>query len=209
MQIFRLLRHNGYRCDCQFAILVINNQLCALRQVARNNRSAEQCLDMALQESLERTSAVNRIVAVINDILLCGIGQFYRQLLVFQTLAQSLNQQVNDTCNILLGQRLVEYNLIQTVEEFRTERAAQQLMYLLEVRMIMVFLKSTVRPCESVIRPSSSTCSRTLNTSGCAFSISSNRTTEYGFLRTASVSWPPSSYPVSYTHLTLPTKRIV
>ena len=86
---------------------------------------------MALQESLERTSAVNRIVAVINDILLCGIGQFYRQLLVFQTLAQSLNQQVNDTRNILLGQRLVEYNLIQTVEEFRTERAAQQLMYLL------------------------------------------------------------------------------
>lgn len=95
MQIFRLLRHNGYRCDCQFAILVINNQLCALRQVARNNRSAEQCFDIALQESLERTSAVNRIVAVINDILLCGIGQFYRQLLVFQTLTsepESANQ---------------------------------------------------------------------------------------------------------------------
>ena len=49
-----------------------------------------------------------------------------------------------------------------------------------EVRMMMVFLKSTVLPCESVMRPSSSTCSRMLNTSGCAFSISSNRTTEYG-----------------------------
>ena len=46
--------------------------------------------------------------------------------------------------------------------------------------MMMVFLKSTVRPWESVMRPSSSTCSRMLNTSGCAFSTSSNSTTEYG-----------------------------
>ena len=63
----------------------------------------------------------------------------------------------------------------------------------LEVRMMMVFLKSTVRPCESVMRPSSRTCRRMLNTSGCAFSISSKRMTEYGRRRTASVSWPPSS----------------
>ena len=57
-----------------------------------------------------------------------------------------------------------------------------------DVIMMIVFLKSTVLPCESVIRPSSSTCNSTLNTSGCAFSTSSKRTTEYGFLRTASVS---------------------
>ena len=66
---------------------------------------------------------------------------------------------------------------------------------ILEVIIRIVFLKSTVFPVESVIRPSSSTWSSTLNTSGCAFSTSSNRTTQYGFLRTASVSWPPSSYP--------------
>ena len=47
----------------------------------------------------------------------------------------------------------------------------------MDVMIRMVFLKSTVRPCESVIRPSSSTWSSTLNTSGCAFSISSNSTT--------------------------------
>ena len=64
-----------------------------------------------------------------------------------------------------------------------------------EVNIIIVFLKSTVLPSESVILPSSNTCNKMLNTSGCAFSISSKRTTEYGFLLTASVSWPPSSYP--------------
>ena len=46
-----------------------------------------------------------------------------------------------------------------------------------------VFLKSTVRPCASVSRPSSRICSRMLNTSGCAFSISSKSTTEYGLRR--------------------------
>jgi hypothetical protein len=47
-----------------------------------------------------------------------------------------------------------------------------------EVMMMTVFLKSTVRPLPSVNRPSSRTCNRTLKTSGCAFSISSKRTTE-------------------------------
>ena len=61
------------------------------------------------------------------------------------------------------------------------------------VMMITVFLKSTTRPCESVSRPSSRICSSELKMSGCAFSISSNRTTENGRLRTFSVSWPPSS----------------
>lgn len=66
---------------------------------------------------------------------------------------------------------------------------------MLDVIMITVFLKSTVLPCESVSLPSSRIWRRMLNTSGCAFSISSKRITEYGFLLTFSVSWPPSSKP--------------
>jgi hypothetical protein len=66
---------------------------------------------------------------------------------------------------------------------------------MLLVMITTVFLKSTVRPLPSVRRPSSRICSRALNTSGCAFSISSKRTTLYGRRRTCSVSWPPSSYP--------------
>ena len=63
------------------------------------------------------------------------------------------------------------------------------------VIIIRVFLKSTVRPFESVKRPSSIIWSMILKTSLWAFSISSNNITEYGFLLTASVNWPPSSYP--------------
>ena len=61
------------------------------------------------------------------------------------------------------------------------------------VMITTVLRKSTVRPWPSVRRPSSSTWSRMLNTSGCAFSISSSSTTEYGLRRTVSVSWPASS----------------
>ena len=47
----------------------------------------------------------------------------------------------------------------------------------MDMVMISVLEKSTTRPCPSVSRPSSSTCNSTLNTSGCAFSTSSNSTT--------------------------------
>ena len=62
-----------------------------------------------------------------------------------------------------------------------------------DLMMTTVLRKSTVRPWPSVSLPSSSTCNSTLNTSGCAFSTSSNRMTAYGRRRTASVSCPPSS----------------
>ena len=59
----------------------------------------------------------------------------------------------------------------------------------------MVFSKLTILPWLSATRPSSRICKNKLNTSGCAFSISSSNITEYGFLLTFSVSWPASSYP--------------
>ena len=61
-----------------------------------------------------------------------------------------------------------------------------------DVMTTTVFVKSTVRPSPSVSRPSSMSWSSTFQTSGCAFSISSSRTTEYGRRRTGSVSCPPS-----------------
>ena len=64
-----------------------------------------------------------------------------------------------------------------------------------DVIIITQFLKFTVLPCESVSLPSSSICNSIFKTSGCAFSISSNSITEYGFLLIFSVKPPPSSNP--------------
>src|SRR3954453_8798263 len=60
-----------------------------------------------------------------------------------------------------------------------------------EVMITMACRKSTVRPCESVSRPSSRICRRMLKTSGWAFSISSSSSTEYGFRRPAPARQQP------------------
>src|SRR4029077_7657878 len=67
----------------------------------------------------------------------------------------------------------------------------------LDVMMMIVFLKSTVRPWPSVRWPSSRICSSVSNTFGCAFSISSKSTTETAFSRTAQGSHPPPSSPTA------------
>ena len=69
------------------------------------------------------------------------------------------------------------------------------LLPMFDVMTKMLFLKLTVLPFPSVNWPSSMICKSKFRTSSCAFSNSSKRTTECGDLRTASVSWPPSSYP--------------
>ena len=87
------------------------------------------------------------------------------------------------------GQRLEQHDVVEPVEELGPEVAAQlghdalarvgldlaargdvrragTREPMLEVMMMTVLRKSTVRPCASVSRPSSRTCSRVLNTSG-------------------------------------------
>gem|GEM_PF-578324 len=61
------------------------------------------------------------------------------------------------------------------------------------VRIIIVFLKFIVLHFQSVSLPSSRTCNNILNTSVCAFSISSKSITLYGFFLTASVNCHHSS----------------
>ena len=65
----------------------------------------------------------------------------------------------------------------------------------LVVMTMQTLRKSAFLPLLSVRVPWSITCSRMLKMSGCAFSISSSSSTEYGCLVMASVSKPPWSKP--------------
>ena len=111
---------------------------------------------------------------------------------------------LHDLLQVLFGQRMEHDDLIHAIQKLGPEVAraspparlpscARSLrpqtpprysrmrwLPMFEVMITMVFLKSTVRPWPSVSRPSSSICSITLNTSWCAFSISSNSTTRIG-----------------------------
>ena len=67
------------------------------------------------------------------------------------------------------------------------------------VIIITLLRQSTFFPLLLVMKPSSISCSNTLITSGCAFSISSNSITAFGFLSMSRINSPParllSSYP--------------
>ena len=81
---------------------------------------------MALQVPFERPCAVDRVVSIVDDDLFCSVGHDKFDLFCFQTFLQILHQQVDDAADVLSGQWFIEYNLIQTVQEFRTEAVLQQ-----------------------------------------------------------------------------------
>ena len=65
------------------------------------------------------------------------------------------------------------------------------------VNIIIQFLISTVLPAELVTTPSSIIASKMFDTSGCAFSISSNNIIENGFLVRSDINLPPPTLPSS------------
>ena len=103
-----------------------------------------------LQEPAHRACAVNRVVAFFDHILSGLRRQSDRKLLLLQTLLQILYHQINDRRDLCLTQRLVEYDLVQTVQKFRTKLALQQ-----GIDLIARFLRNgTVgrNPVQNIIR---------------------------------------------------------
>jgi hypothetical protein len=137
-------------------------------QVAGQNCAGDKGLHPALQKPLQRPRAVHRVEALVDDQLLGAVGDLQLQGLVGQAALSAADQIVDDAGQVVPGQRAEHYYLVQPVEEFRAERALQLLLHRplglvgicavgldavqqywlprLEVRMMMVFLKSTVRP---------------------------------------------------------------
>ena len=56
---------------------------------------------------------------------LCCVGDLNLQLLILESLIQIGDQEIYDAVDVLLGERLVEYDLVKTVKEFGTEAALE------------------------------------------------------------------------------------
>ena len=79
-----------------------------------------------LHIAAQGTGAVLRVIGRVHNGGLGRRRQLTADLLVSQTVVELGDLQVDDLGHILLGQGLVEHDLVQTVEEFRPEGAAQQ-----------------------------------------------------------------------------------
>ena len=84
-----------------------------------------QGLHVLLDITLQRPCTVDRIISIVHDILHSFLRQTDGQLLILQTSVQIGNDQMNDAADIVLGQRLEQDRLIQTVQKFRTEMSPQ------------------------------------------------------------------------------------
>ena len=84
-----------------------------------------------LQVAAQGSCTVLRIVGGVDDEVLGLLGQLTVQLLLRQTPVEGGKLQVDDADDVVLGQRLIEDDLVETVEEFRAERALEKLLHLL------------------------------------------------------------------------------
>ena len=87
-------------------------------------------LNSALDKSSERTSTEIRVIAVLNDVVLCRIAYIYAQMLVVKTFLQISKHKIYYLYDLGLCKRLVEDYLIKTVEEFGAELLFEQSLYL-------------------------------------------------------------------------------
>ena len=81
-----------------------------------------------LQIAAERTRTVLRVISSVDDELLGLRRQLAAQLLVSQTCIERIHLQIDDLDDIFLRQRLIEDDLVQTVQELGAERTLQQLL---------------------------------------------------------------------------------
>ncbi len=82
-----------------------------------------------MQIPLERARAIERVAALVDNILLRRVGHVHLELPCCEPLAKVSNQQVDNLDQIRLCQRAIEYNLVQAVEEFRAERLLKHLQH--------------------------------------------------------------------------------
>ena len=94
-------------------------------RIVGNDLSCHKSFYLGLDQSFQRTCTIVDIIALCHNALLGSIGNFQFQLLVFQTFPQLLQQQIYNAEDLGLAQRLVEDDLVQTVQEFRTELQLQ------------------------------------------------------------------------------------
>ena len=88
--------------------------------------SCDKRFYLTLYESLERSCAVVRVEAVVDYIVLCGICNSKAYFLIGKTFLELAEHKINNTGDLVLAERLVEHDLVKSVEELRSERLLEQ-----------------------------------------------------------------------------------
>ena len=80
-----------------------------------------------LHEAAQGTGAEGRVVGAVDDVLLGRRGENHLELFILQAAVELSHQQIDDVGDVVLGEGLVEHNLVQPVEELGPEGVVQQI----------------------------------------------------------------------------------
>src|SRR5208282_1185914 len=95
--------------------------------LAREQFPPQRRLELALDESFQRTRPVRRIVAMLGQIIARFVGQFELDLALLEPRAQPHQLHVNYLAQLFAGQRMEHDNLVNPVEKLGPETLTQDL----------------------------------------------------------------------------------
>src|SRR5919107_859670 len=116
-----LVRCGHFRLEGESLISAVSDNGVAGAELATYDAGREGVLDVASYGPRQRSSGELRVVALLGEELLCGVGDLDLDALAFEVLVQAREHDVNDLQHVLLGEGLEDDDLIYSVEEFRPE----------------------------------------------------------------------------------------
>src|SRR5215217_1954106 len=122
-----LVRCGHFRLEGESLISAVNDDGVAGAELAAYDAAREGVLDVASYGPRQRSSAELRIVALLGEELLRGVGDLDLDALAFEVLVQAGEHDVNDRQHIRLGEGREDDDLIYPVEKLRPESPLQGL----------------------------------------------------------------------------------
>ena len=107
--------------ELQLAGLDVDPHGVSLREFPLQDLHRQGIQDAPLKCALERARAIRRIVAFGEQEILGGFAELDPDLALFQSRDQATHLDVNDGAQVLPTQGVKENDLVDPIEEFRTE----------------------------------------------------------------------------------------
>ena len=98
----------------EISVFLVDGEGAAGVEIALEDRPGDESLGLALEIALHGSGAIDRVETVVDDVLLCRIGELQPQLPIRQTAPEARDQVVDDAAQVLLGQGLKEDGGVQT-----------------------------------------------------------------------------------------------
>src|SRR5215216_627984 len=93
----------------------------ALLKLALEHLERQRVQHAALDRALERAGAVDRVVALLDEQVLGGVGELERDLALAQAAHEAGELDLDDLAQLLLRERVEDDDLVDAVDELRRE----------------------------------------------------------------------------------------